>query len=277
MKKPLAILVTGLGEQYYQYSLKMINSLKVNNPDIETKADIKLYTDQDAIRNGFTLLPTDLKMRYMTPIFVKELLQEYECVARLDSDMIITGDISSCWEGDFDVAVVQNANPRELQAQQQMMGRTVQVWDLNPMDYVNCGFVVVKKEAFVDNWLRICTPERSNAYQFYEQDFLNILVHYGDWKVKFLDRQPDNKWWGLISKGYGSQFELRGGKLTLPKGSGDDREPWPADADKEIICIHEAGGMVPKFTDIDIRYPKEIAEYLKKLFTYDDPKSSPKA
>lgn len=274
MKKPLAILVTGLGEQYYQYSLKMINSLKVTNPDIETKADIKLYTDQDAIRNGFTLLPNDLKMRYMTPIFVKELLQEYECVARLDSDMIITGDISSCWEGDFDVAVVQNANPRELQAQQQLMGRTVQAWDLNPLNYVNCGFVVVKSEAFVDNWLRICTPERSSAYQFYEQDFLNILVHYGNWKVKFLDREPNNKWWGLISKGYGSQFELRDGKLILPKGSGDDREPWPADADKEIVVIHEAGGMVPKFTDIDIRYPKEIADYLKKLYTYDPPQKS---
>jgi len=84
VKKPLAILVTGLtnsnpaiGDMYYKDGLKMLNSLKKTNPDIEKKADIKLYTDKDAVRNGFTLLPNDLKMRYMTPIFTKELLKEY--------------------------------------------------------------------------------------------------------------------------------------------------------------------------------------------------------
>jgi len=275
MKKPICILTTGLDDINEEYAHKMLNSLRSTNPDIDKKADIKLYLKEDAIRNGFTFV-NDLKMRYMTPIFLKELLQEYECVIRLDADMIITGDITSCWEGDFDVAVVQNGNPRELASQQAMMGRTVQVWDLNPMDYVNCGFVVVKNEAFVDNWLRLCTPERANAYQFYEQDFLNILVFYGNWRVKFLDRQPNNKWWNLISKQYSSQFILRDGKLILPAGSGDDREPWPSDGqDKEIVCLHAAGGGgAPKFTDLDIRYPKEIAEYLKKLWSYDPPQTS---
>ena len=272
MKKKVAILVTGIGPEYYQMSMQMLSSLKKTNPDIESKADIILYSDNDAIRNGFTLLPNDLKMRYMTPIFVKELLQEYECVARLDSDMIITGDITSCWEGDFDVAVVQNANPRELAAQQQMMGKVVQVWDIDPLDYVNCGFVVVKSERFVDHWLRLCTPQRQH-YQFYEQDFLNILVFYGDYKVKFLDRQPDNKWWGLISKGYWSQIVRKDGKLILPKNSGDERDPWPTDADKEIVCIHQAGGAGPKFTDLDIRFTSEVATYLKELWTYEAPKT----
>src|SRR3990167_10581814 len=112
-------------------------------------------------------------MLYMTPWFAKKLLQEYECVVRLDSDMIITGDISSCWEGDFDVAVVQNGNPREIASQIGMMGKPVGVWDIRPLeDYVNCGFVVMKSEAFVDNWLKLCTQERTKIYQFYEQDFL---------------------------------------------------------------------------------------------------------
>src|SRR3990167_109660 len=271
-KKSVCILVTGIGPEYFQMSQKMLASLKKTNPDIEKKADIVLYTQNDAIRNGFTLLPNDLKMRYMTPIFAKELLQVYECVVRLDSDMIITGDISSCWEGDFDVAVVQNANPRELQAQQQLMGKVVQVWDIDPMDYVNCGFVVMKSERFVDHWLRLCIHQRQH-YQFYEQDFLNILVFYGDYKVKFLDRQPDNKWWGLISKGYWSQIVRKDGKLILPKNSGDERDPWPTDADKEIVCIHQAGGAGPKFTDLDIRFTSEVATYLKELWTYEAPKT----
>ena len=281
MKKPLCVFTVGSDTTNEQYAHKMLNSLYKTNPDIASKADVKFFKAGEMIQAGFTLLPNDLKMRYPTPILMKLLLQEYECVVRLDADMIITGDISSCWEGDFDVAVVQNGNPRELAAQQAMMGRTVQVWDLNPLDYVNCGFVVVKNEAFVDNWLRLCTPDRANAYQFYEQDFLNILVHYGNWKVKFLDR--GDSFWGLASKGYWPQiiFDTKDGfgtppnvnsreskTLILPKNSGDDREPWPTDCDKIIKCLHWAGGGgAPKFHDIDIRFDAEVAKYLKDLIT----------
>src|SRR3990167_2500268 len=276
VKKPLAILVTGIsnpnptiGDMYYKDSLKMINSLKKTNPDIEKKADIKLYTDKDAVRNGFTLLPNDLKMRYMTPIFIKELLKEYECVVRLDSDMFITGDISSCWEGNFDVAVAQNANPREIVVQNQMMGRTVTVWDLKPLEeYVNCGFVVVKSEKFVDHWLSLCTPERQH-YQFYEQDFLNICVYYGpNYKVKFLDKEKNNKWHGLISKGYWSEIIIKDKKLILPKKSGTDYDMWPPDEDKEIVCIHIAeGNRAGKFEGLETRFQPEVMDYLNFLIS----------
>src|SRR3990167_11280924 len=137
-KKPLCIYTTGLDQANEQLANKMLDSLYKTNPEIKEVADIRFFKQKDAIERGFTFM-NDLKMRYMTPIFNQELLKEYDCVVRLDADMIITGDISSCWEGDFDVAVVQNGNPRELASQQAMMGRTVQVWDLNPMDYVNCG------------------------------------------------------------------------------------------------------------------------------------------
>ena len=288
MKKPLCVYTTGLDQLNEQLAQKMLNSLYKTNPKIKEVADIRFFKQKDALERGFTFI-NDLKMRYMTPIFNQELLKEYECVVRLDADMIITGDISSCWEGDFDVGVVQNANPREIIAQQQMMGKVVQVWDIDPLDYVNCGFVVVKSERFNDHWLKLCTPQRQH-YQFYEQDFLNILVFYGDYNVKFLDRQPDNKWWGLISKGYWSQIELKriltmvknadgqpkmtDGKITaagkpyliLPKNSGDERDPWPTDNDKEIVCLHVAGGAnAPKFTDIDIRFSEPVAAYLKQL------------
>ena len=267
-KKPLAILVTGLGEVYYQYSLKMISSLKKTNPDIEKKADIKLYTDADAARNGFNGLPNDLKMRYMTPIFAKELMQEYETVVRLDSDMIITGDISHVWEGDFDVAVVQNASPREIVAQNQMMGRSVSVWDVKALEeYVNCGFVVMKSEKFVDHWLSLCTPDRQH-YQFYEQDFLNILCFYGNYKIRFLDKEKNNKWHGLASKGYWSEIIIKDKKLILPKNSGAEHDMWPTDADKEIVCIHIAEGIRPgKFEGLETKFQPEVYKYLMFLIS----------
>ena len=269
-KRPLAILVTGLNKPYLEMSLKMVNSLKKTNPDIEKKADIILYTEKDALRHGFTFLPNDLMMRYMTPIFLSELIKDYECVVRLDSDQIITGDISHVWEGDFDVAVVQNGNPRELVSQQQTMGRTVNVWDVDALkDYVNCGFVVVKSERFVNHWLKLCTPERQ-MYQFYEQDFLNILCYYGDYKVRFLDKEKNNEWFGLISKGYWSEIVLKDKQLVLPKDSGTEFDAWPTDADKTIKCIHVAGGADPakfNFGFIDSRFQKDVASYLKFLIS----------
>src|SRR3989338_2803661 len=125
-KKKIAILVTGIGQVYLDYSKKMLNSLMKINPKITQKADILLMTDKDFNQMG----GTQFEMAYMTPWFAKALFKEYKCIVRIDSDAIVTGDISSCWEGDFDVAVAQNANPREIQAQQQLMGRVVGVWDI---------------------------------------------------------------------------------------------------------------------------------------------------
>lgn len=276
-KKPLAILVTGIGPVYLDYAKKMTASLIKTNPDIQKKADIVLMTDKEFRE----LDGTPEHMFYMTPWFTKHLLQSYECVVRIDSDMIITGDISSCWEGDFDVAIVNNANPRELKSQINMMGSPVVVWTVKPEDYVNCGFVVVKSEKFVDHWLRFCTPE-NKMYRMYEQDFLNILTFYCNYKVKFLDGAPEkmgqyvtnvvpaekDKWWNLISKGYWSEAILKDKKLILPKNSGSEIDMWPQDADKELVALHFAGGAMPgKFDQLDTQFQPEVAEYLKYLIS----------
>ena len=276
-KKPLAILATGIGPVYLDYAKKMMASLIKTNPDIQTKADIVLMTDKEFHELG----GTQDHMLYMTPWFTKHLLKTYECVVRIDSDMIITGDISSCWEGDFDVAVVNNANPRELKAQINMMGTPVAVWTVKPEDYVNCGFVVIKSEKFVDHWLKFCTPE-NKMYRMYEQDFLNILTFYCDYKVKFLDFEPKNmgqyvlqvvpnedkdKFWNLASKGYWSEVILKDKKLVLPKNSGSEIDAWPDD-DKTLVGIHFAGGnLVGKFDQLDTQFEKDVAHYLKYLIS----------
>jgi hypothetical protein len=266
-KKPLAILVTGIGPLYLDYSKKMIASLMKTNPKITEKADIILMTDKDFQQLG----GTPREMLYMTPWFAKHLMKDYKTVVRIDSDAIVTGDITSCWEGDFDVAVAHNANPREIVAQQQLMGRTVNVWDIDPLkEYVNCGFVVMKSERFVDHWIKLCTPERQPRYQFYEQDFLNILCYYGDYKVKFLDNEPDNKWWGLRAKGYWSEVILKDKKLILPKKSGTEQDQWPEDTDKELVYLHFAGGNQPgKFDKLDVQFQPEVAKYLKYLISHE--------
>jgi lipopolysaccharide biosynthesis glycosyltransferase len=187
-----------------------------------------------------------------TPILGQQFLQQYDTVVKLDADQIITGKIDHTWEGDFDVAVVNNSNPKEMKTY------PVAVWDIHPLAYVNCGFVVMKSKEFVKHWLDLCYSPHFQKYQMKEQDLLNILVHYGNYRVKMLD--ASEKWHGLIAKQYWAKCILKDGKLILPKN-----EEWPKDQDKEIVCIHFAGGNDTNKGNYNLYFKPEVSKWIDKL------------
>ena len=188
-----------------------------------------------------------------TPILGRQFMDlGYDIVIKLDVDQIITGKLNHIWENvEYDVAVVQNSNPKE------MATFPVSVWDIPPMAYVNCGFVVMKSRVFVEHWLDLCFSPHFNNYQMREQDLLNILVYYGKYTVKMLDNS--SKWHGLISKGYWLDLKLKDDKLMLPKGE------WPNDEDKEIVCLHWAGGNIPNKMNLNTQFKEDISKWLTKL------------
>ena len=168
-----------------KYFEKLKNSFKKFHPNEELilfgEEEIRIANDQWFFYRA-------------TPYCARKLMNEgYDWLCKLDADTIITGNLDHIWEDEYDVAVVQNANPREMKIY------PVGVLDINPMEYVNCGFVVMKNRSFVDHWWRLCKSKHFEPYQFKEQDLLNIMVYYGNYRVKFLDKS--NKWHGLISKG----------------------------------------------------------------------------
>ena len=187
------------------------------------------------------------------PVLAKEAFEKgYDTVVVLDVDQIITGDLSHTWESEFDVTVVQNSNPKEAKIY------PVQVWDIPPMAYVNCGYVVMKSKTFVDHWYSLCFSNHFNSYQFKEQDLLNILVFYCGYNVNFLD--SGDKFHGLASKGYWMNIELKDGKLVLPQNS-----EWPQSGDKEICIIHFAGGNDPTKGNYRIRFQDKVVAHLDYL------------
>ena len=203
-------------------------------------------------------------------------------MCKLDADTVITGNLDHIWEGEFDVAVVNNSNPREDKAY------PVRLWNINPLAYVNCGFVVMKSKAFVDHWMGLCYSEHFNSYQFKEQDLLNIMVFYmsqlvsGQYKVRFLDKS--DKWHGLISKGYWPNIEYKAKwknnmnmsgakygtvKITQEK-VGDvlllrKNEEWPKDEDKIIKVIHWAGGNQPGKMNFKLHFKPDVVKRLEEL------------
>lgn len=235
-----------LDQKNHEYAKRMMNSFRKTNPGKE----IQLFSMDDFRNHGLDFQKGD--QYRMTATFIASLMEKHDCVVRLDADQIITGDLASATEGDFDVAVVYNSNPRELKTIE------VKVHDIPSLDYVNCGFVVVKSKRFAQHFKKLADSDFNQTYQFREQDLLNILVYYFDYKVKFLDKE--DSFYGLASKGYWPSVELRGKDLVLPKG-----EDYP-DRDKIIRVLHFAGGeQAQKFHDLKIRFKPEVVTYLEGL------------
>jgi len=237
-------------KQNLKYADMMANSLKKFHPNDE----VILFDEEQVKATG------DPHFYYRaTPALAKTLFsQGFDMICKLDADQVITGNLDHIWEGDFDVAVVNNSNPRENKVS------PVNVWDIHPFAYVNCGFVVMKNTPFVKHWFDLCYSDHFQTYQFREQDLLNIMVFYmndklgGPYKVKFLDNS--SKWHGLISKQYAPMTKLVDGKIILPKN-----DEWPQDEDKQIVAYHWAGGNSPDKMKYNLIFPKEVAKFIDGL------------
>ncbi len=227
-----------------RYCEMMKKSLEKFHPDIPL---ILFGQNQIALAGA-----TDPQLFYRaTPFFARRLLNEYKTVIKLDADQVVCGSLEHLWKGaDYDLGCVLNGNPTEP---------PYTVWDIHPAEYMNCGLVAVRNLELVDHWWRLCEGPHFNTYQFREQDLMNIIYHYGNYKVKCFDHS-DN-WHGLVSKGYWQYIELRGNEFVLPKGDRD----WPMDKDKTIRVIHWAGGNEPNKMNFNIRFQPEVAKKLEWL------------
>lgn len=245
MKKPrIAFCVADINNRKYYEMMK--NSLRKFHTDEELplmlieEFNIKRFRDPDFFYRA-------------TPLVADELISEYETVIKIDADSIITGPLNAIWEGDFDVAVVNNSNPREMKTY------PVSVLNIHPLAYVNAGFVVMKSPEFITFWKNFCMSTLFYSFQMREQDILNILVHSGNYKVKRLDE--GDSYYGLASKQYWPQIELEGDKLILRKN-----DEWPKESDKYIKVIHFAGGNSPDKMNYRIRFSPNVIKYLDNLF-----------
>lgn len=194
-----------------------------------------------------------------TPYFANQLFKtyNYKLLIKMDCDQFIFGNLSHLWQEDsYDIGVVYNLNRIDYKNY-----GYVNVWDIPAQQYFNNGLVVIRSHKFIDWWLHLCNSYHFYNYQYREQDLLNIMIHYGDWKIKSLDE--GNMWHGLISKGEQSRFIIKDNKLILPKG--DDNYP---DEDKLIKVFHLAGGNIPNKTNYRIIFNEETIELIDKMLNH---------
>lgn len=226
----------------------MSKSFKRFHPDIE----LRLYGDKEIDEYN------DKNFFYRsTPIIAKNLMEEgYELILKLDADQLILGKLDVIFKGDYDVGTVLNINrvdpPRY---------GLVSTYNIPPNRYMNCGLVAMTSKRFVDNWYKLCHSPLFNTLQYREQDILNILYHYGDYKVKcFDDYDAKNNyyaWHGLVAKGEGPKMQIKDGKVVLPIG----KDKYP-DRELTIKAYHWAGGGNEPKMNYRIAFNEELISYI---------------
>lgn len=226
-KKP-RIAFTIADERNLPYAQMMIRSLRKFHSEEELPL---IIIGPDELKE----IKDPAKFYRMTPFIAKPLMAEYDLVLKLDADMIITGPLDFVLNTtDYDIGTVSNFSRVDIKEYGE-----VSVWDISPMEYFNCGFVAMRSKEFVDHWYDLCFGPRFESYRYKEQDLLNILCHYGNYKVRCFDYSDDTRseWYGMFSKGEWPRVKMVGDDFVLPA----NEDGYPS-KDMIIKCIHFAGG-----------------------------------
>lgn len=265
MKKPICIFCIA-DKNNLAYARAMINSFrKFNN------WDVILFTDETNTDN----LPKNVIIRDLkpylrdpmffyraTPIIGEELLDEYDCVVKMDADQLVLGDMSYIEKTrDYDLATVINWNRWD-----ERVYPLVQGWGIFPAEYFNCGLVAMRSKVAVHHWRTLCFSSQFDRLQYKEQDLLNAICYFGNYNIRCLDHTDPIKgvaaWWGMIAKGELNRAIIKENKVIVPKGFGDT--PFPP-TDMELKVIHLGGGKDAKKDNWGIYFSPEVMKYINKL------------
>ncbi len=192
-----------------------------------------------------------------TPTIARQLLKDHDLVVKIDADSIVTGNLDHIIKADdYDAAAPLNWN----RVDPALYG-VVTVLNINPTAYFNCGLVAMRSRELVEKWFRLCNSSHFGAYKYREQDLLNIIAYYFDWRFKNLD--AETTWNGLISKGEMGRFVLKEStKLVCPV----NKDGFP-NQEMTIKVIHLAGGNNPndKMHYIFTHCSEDVSNYIKGL------------
>ncbi len=197
-------------------------------------------------------------------LFIPLIMQKYDKVLYLDSDMCTNADISSLFEIDFDnkelLAITDSVSPiLEIQPERKIYMKEFLNLKI-PENYFNAGFSLfnipnINKKLYLEKLLNCF--EYENLW-FLDQDIMNIIFEN---KTKLIHNKWNYMWDGPIY--FENYFELISGQF--------EKEFLEA---KESPCIiHYSGGIKPwnspaeEHSDIFWHYARKTPFYEEILYT----------
>lgn len=254
IKKGKVVAFTVADNNNLHHAQALVNSIR------------KFYTEQELpiLVFGDEVLKTiqdPQKFYKQKPLFGLPLLDQYDLVIGMDADMICLGRFDHIIEDtNYDVGAVLNFNRVDFKAY-----GPISFHPIDPTEYLNCGLVAMRSKPFVQHWLNLCNGKYFERLQYREQDLLNIMAHFGEYRVKCFDYKADDgsiTWNGLLSKGEHHRAELRNGEVWLPKS-----EDGYQLEDVRLTFLHNAGGQGEKkiLDSYRVYFPEAVADHIHKL------------
>lgn len=231
------VFFTIVSDNYY-YGIgthKMINSFKKFHPDI----DLVVFRD-DVINKIFK--EKDINFYNAKPTFAKMLTNDYDLVANIDADTVITSRLDPVLKGDYEVGCALNYNNYE----------NASIENITEKMYLQAGLVASTSIKFWNEWEK----KNKNAMKYLrrENDVLNKVV-YGNgikpkYKLKIFDKEYG--YIGCKSLGLESHFYLDGDRLMCK--------------DEPVFAYHHAKGPdFPKLQYERMGFSWEVTNYLNNI------------
>lgn len=246
------------------YARLLIKSFQYFHPDIP----FVLFSTHDPKIKGvrwvdISIEATNKDTWYMQkPLFAQRLFKEgYKGVLGLDSDQLILGSLDYLFNHeDYDIGTVLNFNPLDFRTYGKITFEPIHF----ATEYYNCGLVMMRNPKLVDHWLELCRGKFFSRFPYKEQDLLNIIAYFGEYKVKcFDDADPlENyySWHGLLATHQGLNMKVVDGDIILPKSE----DGYPSQ-DIKVKVYHWAGGQSEPKMNYRLDFNEEIITRIDQI------------
>lgn len=163
---------------------------------------------------------------------------QFDLVVHIGLDSLVLSKLDDLFVPDYDVGGVLNNNAFDLK-----------VSILNAMDnYINAHFIASWRPEFWWHWDKI-NLKYAQSHQYVEQDILNVIFHYGNYRTKIFDETKD--YWGVKSRGQWKNFVKKEDGIYLN--------------DQKVKVFHYAGGDLPIKNNYEDMFDKDVANYVREI------------
>ena len=229
------VLTTSLRKEYAERLRLIVDDLAVANASIDF---VSMKDEMEKSTGTFHLRHYYSRETYCR-IFIPRVFKQYDKVLYLDSDIVVTGDISELYNTDLGDNLVAAAS-EEVMVDYDVFGtyveRVLGVWRY---DYFSAGVLLINAKRYREENIEMKFIDLLNAFTFrvtQDEDYLNVLC--------------------------------KGRVQPLSLGWNKSAYKNPAFDDSDLQLIHYKINWKPWHYD-NIEYEDYFWQYAKKTFLYD--------
>lgn len=173
---------------------KLVNSFNYFHPEYK----IVTYGSQD-IDNAYKKYKVTFNQSL--PCIMLDIKRKYdtEYICHIDADSLVLGKLDEILKMDYDIASC--LNNEDIGDKDERQNRSQELHNLPNSKYVSCGCLSTNSEKFLLEWNSVneqITEQYGGVKAFWmcDQNWMNVLFHYGGYKNKILDPLEGNVLYG---------------------------------------------------------------------------------